>query len=266
MRREAGQAHSRIRQVVLAFGAAALLTAAAANAALAQWPTTCVELNDIVEAHLGNQNNVGIYQRVFGDQAEQACQNDHRDDVRGVFAWAFADYEPAPSQPAPAPTPAATEPPPLEPVQHPDYVRVRDTALSRGAPPLVADAVANSVITRGTVDEFLAGFDLGVLHGIAPVKIIGLGAADSHAITLPRGVYLATVDFRDNEGRFGPELFVMHLCSNNVGCRLIMNRINEAGSLNYEFEVLSADRVSMWVWVQAAHATAWWEVSFTRTG
>lgn len=54
-----------------------------------QWPTTCVDLNDIVEAHLGNDGNVGIYQRVFGDQAEQGCQNDHRDDVRGVFGWAF---------------------------------------------------------------------------------------------------------------------------------------------------------------------------------
>ncbi|MDE2902089.1 MAG: c-type cytochrome [Chloroflexota bacterium] len=54
-----------------------------------QWPTTCVDLNDIVEAHLGNDENVGIYQRVFGDQAEQGCQNDHRDDVRAVFSWAF---------------------------------------------------------------------------------------------------------------------------------------------------------------------------------
>jgi len=54
------------------------------------WPTTCVELNDIVEAHLGNDNNVRIYQRVFGNQAEPACRSDHREDVRGVFAWAFA--------------------------------------------------------------------------------------------------------------------------------------------------------------------------------
>ena len=54
-----------------------------------QWPTTCVDLNDIVEAHLGNDANVGIYQRVFGDQAEPGCQNDHRDDVRAVFSWAF---------------------------------------------------------------------------------------------------------------------------------------------------------------------------------
>ena len=71
----------------------ALLTVVAALAmaspVLAEWPTTCVDLNDIVEAHLGNDENVGIYQRVFFDQAEQGCQNDHRDDVRGVFAWAF---------------------------------------------------------------------------------------------------------------------------------------------------------------------------------
>ena len=72
----------------------ALLTVVAAlvmaSPVLAEWPTTCVDLNDIVEAHLGNDENVGIYQRVFFDQAEQGCQNDHRDDVRGVFAWAFA--------------------------------------------------------------------------------------------------------------------------------------------------------------------------------
>ena len=71
----------------------ALLTVVAALAmaspVLAEWPTTCVDLNDIVEAHLGNDENVGICQRVFFDQAEQGCQNDHRDDVRGVFAWAF---------------------------------------------------------------------------------------------------------------------------------------------------------------------------------
>ncbi len=68
---------------------AALFTAVSVSYAAAQWPTTCVELNDIVEAHLGNDHNVGIYQKAFGDQAEQACRNDHRDDVRGVFAWAI---------------------------------------------------------------------------------------------------------------------------------------------------------------------------------
>ena len=77
--------------VIACLSAIALTTGVVA----AQWPTTCVELNDIVEAHLGNVGNVGIYQRVFGDQAEQACQNDHRNDVRSVFAWAIGEPEPA---------------------------------------------------------------------------------------------------------------------------------------------------------------------------
>ena len=74
---------------------------ALAPSVLAQWPTTCVELNDIVETHLGNDGNVGIYQRVFGADAEEACQNDHRDDVRGAFAWASDGAAPsaAPSRP-----------------------------------------------------------------------------------------------------------------------------------------------------------------------
>ena len=84
----------RIRAVWAVF-LAALWAAISVSYAAAQWPTTCVELNDIVEGHLGNDNNVGIYQRVFGDQAEQACQNDHRDDVRSVFAWAIGGAPPA---------------------------------------------------------------------------------------------------------------------------------------------------------------------------
>ena len=55
----------------------------------AQWPTTCVELNDLAEAAVGAHQNVGIYQRAYGDQAEAQCQNDHRDDVRRTFAWAL---------------------------------------------------------------------------------------------------------------------------------------------------------------------------------
>jgi len=51
------------------------------------WPTTCVHLNDVVEAHLGNDHNVGIYARAFGDQAEIRCQQDHAEDVRQTFAW-----------------------------------------------------------------------------------------------------------------------------------------------------------------------------------
>ena len=85
----------RVILTVLAAATALLL----ATPVFAQWPTTCVDLNDIVEQHLGRTNNVGIYQRVFGDQAEAACQGDHREDVRGVFGWAFDLASPA-AQPA----------------------------------------------------------------------------------------------------------------------------------------------------------------------
>ncbi len=98
----------RIQTILMAAVVALTAAAVVATPVFAQWPTTCVDLNDIVEAHLGRDNNVGIYQRVFGDQAEAACQGDHRDDVRGVFAWAF-DLEPAGS--AAAPPPAETHAP-----------------------------------------------------------------------------------------------------------------------------------------------------------
>ncbi|MYD93562.1 MAG: hypothetical protein F4Y02_07705 [Chloroflexi bacterium] len=86
----------RIRTILMAAVVAVIAAAAFSTPVLAQWPTTCVDLNDIVENHLGRTNNVGIYQRVFGDQAEAACQGDHREDVRGVFAWAFGLAPPAP--------------------------------------------------------------------------------------------------------------------------------------------------------------------------
>ena len=79
-------------------------TLALASPALAQWPTACVTLNDIVEAHLGNEGNVGIYQRTFDAGAEAACQADHRDDVRTVFAWAFDAESAGPIAPTPWPS------------------------------------------------------------------------------------------------------------------------------------------------------------------
>ena len=77
---------------------------AAPSVKLDAWPTTCVQLNDVVEAHLGNTGNVGIYQSVFGDSAEQGCQNDHQDDVRRVFAWAFDGATPSATTSARGPT------------------------------------------------------------------------------------------------------------------------------------------------------------------
>ena len=80
--------HRRFMAAVVAALSAVVFTSASVTA---QWPITCVSLNDIVEGHLGNYHNVGIYQRVYGYQAETACQNDHGDDVRSVFGWAVTD-------------------------------------------------------------------------------------------------------------------------------------------------------------------------------
>ena len=85
--------NNRIR-LSLALVSAMLGTVAIAAVASAQWPTTCVELNDIVEMSLGNHHNVGIYQRVFGNDAEEVCRNEHQDDARSLFAWANLDETP----------------------------------------------------------------------------------------------------------------------------------------------------------------------------
>ena len=103
-----------MKRVIFAVIAATMLTIGMVAVASAQWPTTCVELNDIVEAHLGNHHSVGIYQKTFDDQAEQACQNDHRDDVRDVFAWAGIGEETVREvevPTAPAPIPPVSSPP-----------------------------------------------------------------------------------------------------------------------------------------------------------
>ncbi len=76
------------RTASLLMAAIALVTFGV-SIAHAQWPTTCVELNDLAEAAAGAHQNVGIYQRAFGAQAESWCQTDHRDDVRQTFAWAL---------------------------------------------------------------------------------------------------------------------------------------------------------------------------------
>ena len=87
---------SQLKRLLCAIIVASVLSAVVGTAAAHEdhstdeWPTTCVDLNDIVEEHLGNNHNVGIYQNTFGDQAEAACQNDHRNDVIAVFGWAIA--------------------------------------------------------------------------------------------------------------------------------------------------------------------------------
>ena len=82
--------------LVAACVAVALMLAAVVSSAAAAtggWPTTCVELNDIIEAHHDRSGNVGIYQSTYGDQAEAHCRADHLTDVRTAFAWALSESE-----------------------------------------------------------------------------------------------------------------------------------------------------------------------------
>ncbi len=64
------------------------------------WETvlSCLELNDLVEARLDRPENVGLYQRAFGNEftdfpAERVCRDDHRTDIQKVFGWAFEPVE-----------------------------------------------------------------------------------------------------------------------------------------------------------------------------
>ena len=253
-----------------ALALAFIMTTAAIGAVAAQWPTTCVELNDIVEAHLGNDGNVGIYQRVFGDAAETACQNDHRDDVRSVFAWAIGGIEPA-VQPAPAPAPA----PSSSPQSHPDYERVRQVALARGADDATATNVAASVVTQGNVDSFLRGTHQGVAYGEhgcqyrssacplsperppEPITIKGTGRGDSNLVNLRSGLYRVTVTYRDNTTRFSgsPTNFILSICESR--CRSIANEINSSGTVEVFYTVTTG---RLYVNARIVGENAKWEV------
>ena len=143
----------RHRAVALAM----LLWAVTITTVHAIWPTTCVEANDAFERDAGRHENVGIYQRVFGDEqaAEAACRRDHRDDIRATFWWAFQDGDSAPQSPPTTnpPTPDST------------FNQVRAVAIARGAGESFARWIANDVIARSTVDAFLRGQDEGVQYG-----------------------------------------------------------------------------------------------------
>ena len=89
----------RVVALGLAVAVASVTVVSSASAYInGGWPETCLEMNDMVEASPLGSGAVGIYQQAFGDQAEQACRNDHRDDVRNAFSWAFTDSVPQPSQ------------------------------------------------------------------------------------------------------------------------------------------------------------------------
>ena len=155
--------------------ATALMLALVAAPAFAQWPTTCVALNDIVEADLGNLHNVGIYQRVFGDRAEQACQNDHRSDVQNTFAWAIPTPAPAP-QPAPAPAPA--------PVQFPASPPIGEVTVMAASPFVFQDhsiwlgtsagGVLRSTNTGASFTQITSGLPNLTINAILPSPNVNL--------------------------------------------------------------------------------------------
>ena len=98
-------------RAVLACFAAVLTLVVAMSIASAEtpggWPTTCVELYDIIQDHQGNRDKVGIYGRLHGDEAEEVCREDQRAQMEAALAWAMPAPAPG-SMPAPAPgsTPA----------------------------------------------------------------------------------------------------------------------------------------------------------------
>ena len=82
-----------MRRVLFALAALAIMAISATSARayfFGGWPETCVEMNNMVEASQFGSGAVGIYERAFGDGAEAACQNDHRNDIQRAFAWAVS--------------------------------------------------------------------------------------------------------------------------------------------------------------------------------
>ena len=92
---------SRFNRFFVSFGIALFMVAAIVAVVRGsggpidtQWGMSCVELNDLIENYrLDRSQNVGIYQAAHGANAEIACQGDHRNDVAGLFHWAFVPIE-----------------------------------------------------------------------------------------------------------------------------------------------------------------------------
>lgn len=145
-----------------------LAFALSAISVLAQWPTSCVEANDAFEQYIGNHQNVGIYQRVFGNAAaaEAACRRDHRADVRAAFWWAVqgVDRAPEPAE-SPAPQPTASPTPVAVESSHPEFERVRGIAVARGADAVTAATVADQVTRAGDTRAYIRGTASGWSFG-----------------------------------------------------------------------------------------------------
>ena len=141
-----------MRPLLLATTMTLIVIALSAAPASAQWPNTCIEMNDALETSLGNFDNVGIYQNTFDDQAELACRNEHRSNVRKAFAWAFDSTGDTIGESEPADTAD-----PLPPESEHAFEVIRDVPIARGADEQVARAIAVSVLMSGHSDDYLRG-------------------------------------------------------------------------------------------------------------
>ncbi len=146
-------------RAVRAFGLATIILCLTISMSAAQWPATCVEINDTFEASHGNYENIGIYQRTFGDHAEQACRNDHRDDVQRAFAWALGEQ---------LPTSTVTTPSPVSSDAERDFERVKKVATARGENEIMAATIALAVVTNGDVEAYLRGTLPAISSGAYP--------------------------------------------------------------------------------------------------
>ncbi len=120
-----------------------IITTISLTTVSAQWPVTCIDLNDAFERLAGRTENVAIYQNVHQDQAEERCRDDHREAVQRAFAWAF-NGELSPQYLK-------------SPQAHSAFDLVRRTAIARGAEEDMAQVIAMTVIAENTWPDYLRG-------------------------------------------------------------------------------------------------------------
>lgn len=159
-----------MRRLAVSTLSAVLALALAVASVAADWPITCVAANDAFERDAGRLENVGIYQRVFGDQAEAACQRDHLQDIRRSFAWAInpdqsVHVPPPPTTPAPTPTP---EPQPTGPIVDASLHHVWHllSTTTAGATVLAEPAIQTVRVAWGATSGTTAAYYVPATHTI----------------------------------------------------------------------------------------------------
>ena len=176
--------------------------------------------------------------------------------IRGLRELGYTVIEPgatvSESAPASQEDEAAASAGAAHPIaQHPDFMRIYDESLRRGATPSQALEIAISVINRGTVDAFMAGTDTGVIFGTsaaesatesapAPPRVSGQGTTTRN-VNLTSGLWIADLQVSGNRNcRFGscrPTNFIVWIESVAGGRELLANEIVEGWSASVTFRV-----------------------------